>query len=306
MSILTGKRGFTLIELLVVIAIIAILAAILFPVFAKAREKARQSSCLSNEKQIGLAIMTYCSDYDETFPSTYYYQNGATSANGYVDWTGMVMPYVKNTQVFVCSSHKVGGWAPTCFDSSVTPPAGQVSLNSANDVQTPRKSYTSNEMIMPRKKFAAINQNVVLQASLLAPSNEIVIGEFTDVMQCLLDSSPTGGSAVKTHRPTNGVTMNGGAVFDGENYTTGTPVEALSTGAARAAIAAARAAGGSGLGNHHICYVNPEAHNGGSNYVFADGHAKWQTLNSTLDPANFMWGRLAYSCGGIPIVGVSN
>ncbi|MBQ0104694.1 MAG: prepilin-type N-terminal cleavage/methylation domain-containing protein, partial [Armatimonadetes bacterium] len=62
------KHGFTLIELLVVIAIIAILAAILFPVFAQAREKARQTSCLSNCKQLGTAITLYCDDYDETLP----------------------------------------------------------------------------------------------------------------------------------------------------------------------------------------------------------------------------------------------
>jgi prepilin-type N-terminal cleavage/methylation domain-containing protein len=66
------RRGFTLIELLVVIAIIAILAAILFPVFAKAREKARQASCLSNLKQIGVALMSYLQDYDERLPATYY------------------------------------------------------------------------------------------------------------------------------------------------------------------------------------------------------------------------------------------
>src|SRR6185295_14534781 len=67
-----GYLAFTLIELLVVIAIISILAAILFPVFAQAREKARQATCLSNEKQIGLAILAYCQDYDETLPPATY------------------------------------------------------------------------------------------------------------------------------------------------------------------------------------------------------------------------------------------
>jgi len=96
------RRGFTLIELLVVIAIIAILAAILFPVFAKAREKARQSSCLSNEKQIGLAILQYAQDYDERLPYMYV-RMPAGSTNLY--WCqDVVMPYVKNNQVFVCPS----------------------------------------------------------------------------------------------------------------------------------------------------------------------------------------------------------
>ncbi|NCP30845.1 MAG: prepilin-type N-terminal cleavage/methylation domain-containing protein, partial [Armatimonadetes bacterium] len=76
----TKKRGFTLIELLVVIAIIAILAAILFPVFAKAREKARQASCLSNQKQIGIALAMYTQDYDEMLCKVFQYmpQPGAT------------------------------------------------------------------------------------------------------------------------------------------------------------------------------------------------------------------------------------
>ncbi|WP_395145752.1 prepilin-type N-terminal cleavage/methylation domain-containing protein, partial [Armatimonas sp.] len=76
------KRAFTLIELLVVIAIIAILAAILFPVFAQAREKARQTSCLSNQKQIGLGVMQYVQDYDETYPTAYYYKNNTATVNG--------------------------------------------------------------------------------------------------------------------------------------------------------------------------------------------------------------------------------
>jgi len=77
------SRGFTLIELLVVIAIIAILAAILFPVFAQAREKARQTSCLSNEKQIGTAVIMYAQDYDEGMPawSSYYASSPLTGSD---------------------------------------------------------------------------------------------------------------------------------------------------------------------------------------------------------------------------------
>jgi prepilin-type N-terminal cleavage/methylation domain-containing protein/prepilin-type processing-associated H-X9-DG protein len=87
------KEGFTLIELLVVIAIIAILAAILFPVFAQAREKARQITCVSNEKQMGLAILQYIQDYDEAYPMLQYIPNATTGA---IDWTDAIYPYVKN------------------------------------------------------------------------------------------------------------------------------------------------------------------------------------------------------------------
>src|SRR5690349_4121179 len=80
------EKGFTLIELLVVIAIIAILAAILFPVFAQAREKARQTTCLSNTKQMGLGLMMYAQDYDETMTPAYYYGN--PNAGGNLDATG--------------------------------------------------------------------------------------------------------------------------------------------------------------------------------------------------------------------------
>ena len=121
-------QGFTLIELLVVIAIIAILAAILFPVFARARENARRASCQSNLKQIGLGILQYAQDYDEKYPrqslgntdsspvdaanlqtdpsmpgAKYAFWNGTASSH-YITWRDMTFPYMKSLQLFVCPS----------------------------------------------------------------------------------------------------------------------------------------------------------------------------------------------------------
>ncbi|MEN6545413.1 MAG: DUF1559 domain-containing protein [Armatimonadia bacterium] len=100
------RRGFTLIELLVVIAIIAILAAILFPVFAKAREKARQSSCLSNLKQLGLGMLSYVQDYDEMLPQVYKDQGAARFW-----WFSDIQPYLKNYQLFKCPSNSSTRWS---------------------------------------------------------------------------------------------------------------------------------------------------------------------------------------------------
>ena len=111
-------KAFTLIELLVVIAIIAILAAILFPVFARARENARRASCQSNLKQIGLSFMQYTQDYDEKYPLVIVEGTTArvTPTNPY-GWADALQPYAKSTQLFQCPSETK---SPTSFPFSTT------------------------------------------------------------------------------------------------------------------------------------------------------------------------------------------
>jgi prepilin-type N-terminal cleavage/methylation domain-containing protein/prepilin-type processing-associated H-X9-DG protein len=127
------RKGFTLIELLVVIAIIALLAAILFPVFARARDNARRATCMSNLKQIGLGIMQYTQDYDERYPATVLgLSAGETGSDGKVYWDGanfweqMIYPYVKSHQIFFCPS------APLRMDSPPDPAASDPLSNMLN------------------------------------------------------------------------------------------------------------------------------------------------------------------------------
>ena len=144
-----GNSGFTLIELLVVIAIIAILAAILFPVFARARENARRSSCQSNLKQIGLGILQYAQDYDENIPAAYYNDSPSGTAyssahnnsghalsttdcggivpNGRYKWMDAIYAYVKSEQLFNCPSITYRGNAGPyryCDSGPVSNPSG--------------------------------------------------------------------------------------------------------------------------------------------------------------------------------------
>lgn len=145
--------GFTLIELLVVIAIIAILAAILFPVFAQAREQARKISCVSNIKQISLSVLMYTQDYDETYPLLEAYDPAAKPPSpdfqfGSASWQNMVQPYIKNYQLYICpdsvykNSDPVNYFDPF-WSYSMTPFSGIDGFNNWGDTYYTRGAFTA-------------------------------------------------------------------------------------------------------------------------------------------------------------------
>jgi prepilin-type N-terminal cleavage/methylation domain-containing protein/prepilin-type processing-associated H-X9-DG protein len=142
------RNGFTFTELLVVVAIIAVMAAILFPVFARAREKARQTSCLSNIKQLGLAWLQYAQDYDgDTVPvqigpvAAYTLPNGNITS-GFIYWPTLLFPYAQNVQVYNCPSNSYA-WQ---VESTTASSYGYLSINWG----VPLSSYTqaSNTIVM--------------------------------------------------------------------------------------------------------------------------------------------------------------
>jgi len=169
------KKGFTLIELLVVIAIIAILAAILFPVFAKAREKARQTGCLSNLKQLGNAVEMYKQDYDGVFPLAFYYVTNWGDSNDIHWWMTNLQPYVKNNGILVCPS--ASGLLSFCRQQDWTESGGI------------RISYTINDRI-------TLWPNVMSEATLTTPASMLFLWEggwpesdTLDAMDCNWNSA---------------------------------------------------------------------------------------------------------------------
>lgn len=234
------QRGFTLIELLVVIAIIAILAAILFPVFARARENARKSSCMSNMKQLGLAVLQYNQDYDEKYPT------GLQQNWWDVTWYRIVQPYVKSEQVFRCPSD----------------PVGTSSVNWAG----PRLSYASNGLMADRGRgwevigLMGMSQSwmgntVVNMASVNRPAETVLMSEKAHVW-------PGNGSV-----PGNVLYWGPGCMFTGVNWWDSSGSPGVIPDGTRAPKADPYDPTGP---NGGVMPIHLEM----ANFAFADGHAK--------------------------------
>lgn len=225
------RKAFTLIELLVVIAIIAILAAILFPVFAQAREKARAISCLSNENQIGLATMMYVQDYDETYFQQLWPGGCPNSQTGYWDtatpgqptehWAVLLFPYTKSAGVYVCPDYNGSVYTADLALWACGDPTKKMIV--------PYVNYGTNESIFGTPSATTL-------ATLQAPAN---VGIITD------NSYVFGGPGVCMHDPGDGQYH----LFWIDGYTFG--------------------------GAPFNWYNGNPRHSGGSNFVYADGHAKW-------------------------------
>lgn len=246
------RRGFTLIELLVVIAIIAILAAILFPVFAQAREKARQTTCLSNQKQIGLGVLMYAQDYDEMFPLGSYLLGTMTAA---VSWQDLCEPYIK-AGASATGANVVGRANATLW---ICPSIGTAAQNlpmAAGDPQPFALSGVANVGSFYSRAFSYMNN------SNLMPTNHRsapTLGWFPMGVQGL----PSVESPAQRVLVCEGMGYVGNT--GGDDWTT--QCTNIETGFPSIA--------GRLIGRPDNYCGARYRHSGGSVYTFADGHAKW-------------------------------
>jgi prepilin-type N-terminal cleavage/methylation domain-containing protein/prepilin-type processing-associated H-X9-DG protein len=234
------RKAFTLIELLVVIAIIAILAAILFPVFATAREKARQTSCASNLKQMGLGFAQYIEDYDETYPLGNSYDctacGGLTIYDG-AGWAGQIYPYEKSTGVYKCP------------DDPTAPVAAGTNTNASYPV-----SYAINYNITRSDAWQS-NPIAGKLAELTSPTTTVCLSEVQGVTAAVTTPNEA--------NPSNGGTDSAG--YDGRG------TQAQSTGGGGVGSVET----GDLATNATLLVPALGLHTGGSNFLMCDSHVKW-------------------------------
>jgi prepilin-type N-terminal cleavage/methylation domain-containing protein/prepilin-type processing-associated H-X9-DG protein len=300
------KKAFTLIELLVVIAIIAILAAILFPVFAQAKAAAKKTADLSNMKQMGTGTQLYIADNDDVYAQAYYYKDDLGDTGGYVHWTSSHYPYIKNVQMFVSPGDPSNGLLPTnpaCANIGET----VFNYSAPCDSQVPRLSYTVNAALMPRKRRQADPANVVSATIVDNVADTILITSFSNTQACVNDTSvgqTTTAYKNKSHRPTNGVMSSAtGGKWAGDNAVDmALPAVYAVTAAVAKEAWAFCATGVDSSSRPHIKYIGATRFGNGTNYGFADGHAKFTAPDATLNPTRFMWGKAMYSAGNKPVL----
>lgn len=250
-------RGFTLIELLIVIAVIAILASILFPVFARVRENGRKISCLSNCKQLGMAFLQYTQDYDERMPQGTQLVYLSQWRLG-VGWGGQIYPYARSTQLFKCPSDPTTATAP------------KVPV-----------SYGANDMVLQDDTATAVSLGGVAGATHIslmnAPTKTVLLFEMQGSQADVANPLEAGGSPHTCVGVGDSRTYcNGGAspTMTAEKYATGYLGGKTYTGSFGGAGCTQNA------GFVNDCMASAEGrHLAGANYVMCDGHAKWYRGN---------------------------
>ncbi len=241
----TIKKGFTLIELLVVIAIIAILAAILFPVFGRARENARRSSCQSNVKQIGLGFKQYIQDYDEKYPVAIVQSDAnATFDPGDSGWAAAMQPYMKSTQIFQCPSE-------------TNPPNASTSATNASGYS----DYWANHNIVGGNGVSEASMEAQSLTVLNGDGNGAALAGFTDGTSAYV-VTPGSSAASPTGTNPNGSFDTVAVYVVGTTGTQASPYQGGNTAIFDNTSPTATGRGG-------------KRHLDGANFAFADGHAKW-------------------------------